>query len=519
MSVIITDLVLDSCDRHPDSVALISGRERLSYLELGDRVRTASSHLVERGMGPGQRVLFAVRPGVEALVLVLAIARTGATIVFVDPGMSHELLRARIVGRVEWACAESVVYAVSGPGLVRRIAAWRGLRLPDIAKLADRHVIAGPWLPFGPPGLRSGALRKPAVSFAMPKVAADGDALVIYTSGTTGAPKGVVHSHAGLVASMDVLVPLLATGPGDVFYTSELHTALPALLSGATVALPPAGESPTPMLTSLARTGATCCYFVPVDLSRLLDRLEATGGQLPVSLRTVILGSAPVTSGLLHRLYALAPHIDVWCVYAMTEMLPVCVISGVEKLAWGKQGDLVGQPVHGVRVDVAANGVLQVAGPHLCRSYQGQPEHHRVSTGDMGMLDDGRVVLLGRAKDMIIRGRHNVYPGLYEDALGRIDGVDSVKMVGLPDAGTGDEEIVLAVQPSAGQRPESVWRRVEAVLGSTSSPVDEWARPDRIVVMQLPRSGRSRKVDVAKLRVEITQRQTLRTTLAWQQDE
>jgi acyl-CoA synthetase (AMP-forming)/AMP-acid ligase II len=119
------------------------------------------------------------------------------------------------------------------------------------------------------------------------------------------------------------------------------------------------------------------------------------------------------------------------------------------------------------------------------------------ATGDLVRLDHGRLVLLGRKKDMIIRGKTNIYPGLYEPVIAGIDGVGQAVMVGVPD-GIGDEAVWLAVEPKHGRNQEELLRTLRRALPKL---IDESALPDRIELMsKLPASGRHRKPDRVALR-------------------
>jgi acyl-CoA synthetase (AMP-forming)/AMP-acid ligase II len=178
----------------------------------------------------------------------------------------------------------------------------------------------------------------------------------------------------------------------------------------------------------------------------------------------------------------------------MTEAPPVAFATAEEKLAHAGPGDLMGRPPAGVRV-TAVDDELVVEGPQVCPRYLGEPAHERVPTGDLGRVDDaGRVLLLGRRKDMIIRGEHNIYPGLYEPRIAGLPGVVDALLVGLPDARTGDEEVVLALVLEPGTGLGTVRGRLgEVVPGS--------AFPDRVVAIpQVPRSGRTHKPDREALR-------------------
>jgi acyl-CoA synthetase (AMP-forming)/AMP-acid ligase II len=104
------------------------------------------------------------------------------------------------------------------------------------------------------------------------------------------------------------------------------------------------------------------------------------------------------------------------------------------------------------------------------------------------------VMLLGRRKDMIIRGEHNIYPGLYEPRIAALPGVVDALLVGLLDEGTGDEEVVLAVV----LEPGAVLAAVRAALPAV---VPGSAFPDRVVAIpEVPRAGRTHKPDREALR-------------------
>jgi len=156
-------------------------------------------------------------------------------------------------------------------------------------------------------------------------------------------------------------------------------------------------------------------------------------------------------------------------------------------------GDLVGAPFPGVRARLAEDGELLLRGPHLCRGYLGEPAMTEHATGDLASIDAaGRIVLLGRKKDMIIRGHDNIYPSLYEPTIGALPGVRRCSLVGVYDAHAADERIVLVVEPEPGQDPAILARRLRAEVRAC---IDAAALPNEIVCMPIPLGGRSRKVD------------------------
>jgi acyl-CoA synthetase (AMP-forming)/AMP-acid ligase II len=259
---------------------------------------------------------------------------------------------------------------------------------------------------------------------------------------------------------------------------------------------------PARFVADVAKHRVTHTYAVPFEMAKVVERVEQRGERLPSHLRTIVLGSAPITRPFLRRLRAIvSPETDVWCAYAMSEMLPVSTVESREKLAWDDEGDLVGRPIPGARVSVGDDGELSVAGPNLQRAYLGREPTEWHATGDLARVDDdGRIVLLGRKKDMIIRGHHNVYPSLYEDRIASIEGVSRCAFVGLETSDHADERIVLVVEPNAGKAAEEVRAAVERALRDGSCAIDSYALPDRVVAFPLPFGGRSNKLDRTKLR-------------------
>ncbi|WP_433327171.1 class I adenylate-forming enzyme family protein [Spirillospora sp. CA-294931] len=488
---LIRDL-LGQAARTPGAVALVAGDgQSVTYGELRRQVLAVRHGLLDAGMEAGDGVLFSVRPSPESLVLALGVVAARGVVIFADPGAGPEMFDARLrLAAPRWSAAESILYAGSRAGPVRAYARRRGLLLPNLADLGiPRHIHVGRGLPGVPRGSHSFSrlVKGPA-----PEPDGDGDpdapAAVIFTSGTTANPRAVVHSQASLAASLDLFRTRVPFGLGDVVHTDQLMLGLPTLLSGARWSMPPLFCSAPAFARLLDERAATHTFCVPVHLAEILDACP----RLPDRLRHVLLGAAPAPAGILRRALAAAPSAEVLSVYAMTEILPVAIASAQEKLDHAGEGDFVGAPLVGARL--AEDGELLLSGANLCRGYLGDPPHAELATGDLARFDaEGRLILMGRKKDMLIRGKFNLYPGLYEPAIAALDGVDEAAFVGLPDAETGDEEVVLAVV-GAPDLPE----RLPGLLPDV---IDHDALPDRIVPLQaLPRSGRSRKLDRDALR-------------------
>ncbi|MFC5140190.1 class I adenylate-forming enzyme family protein [Actinomycetospora rhizophila] len=497
--------VLDACARHRDRVALLSGpRGRpVRFGALRSRVLAVAAGLRARGLAPGDRVLFAVPPSPTSLALALGVVIAGGTLAFADPRAGEAVLAARAaVLAPRWAIAASPVYALAGrpwrvlPGVTHvRV----GPRLPGV----PRGAVSWTHLAVGQRGGHPDAERQGSPHDHEPVGDPAAPTLVIPTSGTTAAPRLVVHSRAGLGAGLAAFAARVPFAPGDVVHTDQLMIGLPALAGGATWSLPAPGARPSRLGRVLRRRGATHTFCVPADVDAVVR------GGLPPGLRGVLLGAAPVLPGPLRRLRAAAPDAELLAVYGMTELAPAAIATAEEKIAYtesGAEGDLLGSPLPGVAVHVV-DDELRLTAPHQALGYldtdraRGDTDTQRlqrhaadIPSGDLGrVLDDGRIVLTGRRKDMIIRGDRNIYPGLYEAAVTDLPGVREALLVGVPTP-AGDEHVVLAV---AGTAPSPA--TVRRLFG-----VDA---PDEVVVLDdLPRGGRSRKPDRAALRARLVNR-------------
>jgi acyl-CoA synthetase (AMP-forming)/AMP-acid ligase II len=399
-----------------------------------------------------------------------------------------------------WVMAESALYALASLAPARWLLERRGVSLPNLTAVAGaRLVLGGRRLPWTPRALTYRGLRRLPGGEAAPALDPADPAFVVFTSGTTAAPRGVVHSGATIGATLGLLGAALALEPDDVLYTDQLHLAVPALMAGATAVVPRSPFSPARARADLARFQATHAFFVPAQLG---DLLLGSGPALPDSLRAVLLGSAPAPASLLARCRErLPPGVRVVVAYAMTEMLPVSWVRLEEKLAFTGDGDLVGRPARGVEARIAPDGELLLRGANLCDRLLGGEPLREVATGDLARVDaEGRLVLLGRKKDMIIRGERNLYPALIEERVTAIEGVRRCALVGLPDPVTADEEVVLAVEPLPGTDGDRLLARLRRELESGPRRLDTTARPDRIVLTEIPLGGRSSKVDRAALR-------------------
>lgn len=502
----------------PDAVALVDFDDRRwTRAELLADAEAAAAGLSALGFRAGDRALFSVRPGARALALALAVHELGGVLVPQDPGVGDELFAARVAKlQPRWVLAEGILLARPGSFVARALRAV-GLRWAPLGDIPTAtYIRVGIALPGAVAASSYDELLAAGRRFRGAAVPSplhdDAEALLVHTSGTTASPRIVVHTRKSLAAILDAVADGLALRESDAVYARDLHLLLPALAAGALAIVPHArGNGPRQVLRRLRQWQVTQAFFVTRDCRALCEHIEESGDSLPSSLRQLMIGAAPVRSTFLTRLRrVLPPDCVAWCVYGATEALPIARVSLDEKLAWQGDGDLVGAPIPGVAVRTREDGQLVVSGRRCCRGYLGEPPLSEVVTGDIAMIEAGQIVLLGRAKDMIIRGEHNIYPELYEPSIERIPGVRRSAMLGDFDAERADERVVLVVEAESGEEESVLRRRIETALAARAGRIDASATPDEIVFRALPEAGRSGKVDKARLRHELRLRSPVR---------
>lgn len=455
----------------------VTGRGVRTVVDCGDLADLAHGYaaaLHRRGLGRGDTLAVAVRPGADSLALLLASHRLGLRVAVVDPGVGPEVLSARLaVAAPALLVADAAAQALAGWArpLGRRVQ----VVLPDLRTLAPLATV-GPRLPGCAPRLR------PTRQVTPPdRRDEDGDAVVVFTSGTTSRPRGVVHTRASLDTALSAVVDLVRPAAGLPVIGGTFFVLLPALARGAPVALPARGGRGVARQIRCMSPQVT--YLTPPQVRAVLT----AGGRFR---GRVYSGSAPVSSSLLARVRA-AGASEAWGVYALTEMFPVAAVEAEEKIAFDERGDLVGRTLPGVGADVDATGELHLRGPHRCDRYLGEEPLEHVATGDLArVLSGDRIVLGGRLKDMVLRRAKNIYPGLYEPSL-HVPGVAVAVLVGVgtPD---GDEVLVALVETAPGTDPRHVRRALAEPLSRMGT-----ARPDTVVWGRVPLGGRSRKPDRA----------------------
>lgn len=396
-----------------DDAAIIEAGRAITWAELDARARGAAAGITAAGVGPGDLVAVALEPSADAIAVLLGGLRAGAVVAPLPAGLT---------GRETDAALDLV-----RPAHVVR----------------DARAVIAPEGAAGPPR----GDRDPAAPV-----------IVVLTSGTTGRPRGVVLSGRALVESADAwlaAVPeatgwLLALGLGHV---AGLGIVWRAIAGRVPVWVVPAGDPRAQLAALEARPAPSHVSLVPPQLARLLDE---TGDQpRPPALRAVLLGGGPVPPDLVRR--ALDAGWPVVPTYGLSE-----AGSGVTALPADEAAEAPGSagwPLPGVQVTIEEPdgdgvGEIVVVSPAAFSGYLGEPSRapgDPIRTGDLGHLDDrGRLHVLDRRTDRIVRGGENVDPAEVEAVLEGHPAVREAAVVGRPDPTWGHAPVAaIVVEPAA----------------------------------------------------------------------
>jgi long-chain acyl-CoA synthetase len=291
-------------------------------------------------------------------------------------------------------------------------------------------------------------------------------AMVLYTSGTTGSPKGAVITHASLALHTSVLSQrvlgldrdsvVLCVLPLSHSYGCRMAMLAPLFAQARVIVLPRFDAARS--LAVLRDDAVTWAPVVPTMLAAWAEVPLAADGGKPNALRWVLSAGAPLGEEIARRAEARL-GVEVRQGYGMTEATFSAINAPPDERCFG----CVGRPVWGVELrivdgegrDVAPDqtGEVLVRGHNLMSHYLDDPEASAavrvdgfLHSGDVGRLDaDGRLYIVDRIKDMIIRGGYNVYPSEVEAALAEHPSVAQVAVVGQPDAYYGEEIVAVVV--------------------------------------------------------------------------
>jgi fatty-acyl-CoA synthase len=437
--------------RHPDRECLVFGTRRLTYGQVMAESEACAAGLRGLGIEAGDRVAVDLPNWPEWVIALIATARLGAVFVPLHPSLSVHELRYQLRNT-----EASLAMAAESLGDVDFLELFEDLigELPDLQYL----VTVGQedfWYDDRVFQYRALLSRGRRDESEIPDtVHGDAPLAIIYTSGTMGKPKGAVLTHQGLTHTARAVAGALAQDASDrvlasvpFFTVFGMQVAIATLLTGGTLVLQGTFE-PGEALQLLEAEGITVFHGVPTMFQLLMSDPSFASRNLS-TVRTGIVAGSPVSQDLVRRI---RQWNDVQIAYGLTETSPtVCITRFTDPPE--RRERTVGRPIDGVEVRVVdltrgtlhgpeAVGELAVRGPNVMAGYHRMPSATRESftedgfllTGDLAVVDEASyVTIVGRRKEMIIRGGYNVFPREIEDVLRMHPAVDQVCVVGVPN--------------------------------------------------------------------------------------
>ena len=460
--------------------------ETLSYAALAAEVARYANALAVLGIDVGDRVTVQVEKSIANVLLYLAVLKAGAVYQPLNPAYTES--------EVEYFVGDAE------PKLI----VCDPAKQQAMRSLADRHRVAAvASLDASGHGSLAGLAARMDDRHETVERSADDLAGLLYTSGTTGRSKGAMISHGNLASNAATLVKLWRFRPDDVllhalpvFHVHGLYVALNTSLLNASEILMFDRFDAAAVIAALPR--ATLMMGVPTFYTRLLAAPDFSR-EACRAMRLFISGSAPLLAETHQAFRDRTGHVILER-YGMTEtgMITSNPYDGA-RLA-GTVGFAL--PDQSVRIQGAQPGVIEVKGPNVFKGYWRMAEKTAEDftkdgyfiTGDVATIDgEGRVTIVGRAKDLIISGGFNVYPKEIEAAIDAMPGVAESAVVGVPHPDFG--ECVIAVVAAKNTLPPET-----ELIAQLSQRLARFKVPKRIfVVDELPRNAMG-KVQKAELR-------------------
>jgi acyl-CoA synthetase (AMP-forming)/AMP-acid ligase II len=425
-------LLRDAAERFGDRSAYVEGSSRTSYADLLERVDRVAAAYAEAGLGAGDRVVLWGPNSTDWAVAALAVSYAGGVLVpvnsrYVGAEVADVVERtdARVVVVHDGFLGRDQVAELAGAGVTDRV-----VTLQD---LVSRQV----------------------APHDLPGVAADDVADILFTSGTTGRSKGAMSAHRQTIGVARAWAELGGVRDDDRYLVVNpfFHSfgykigIVVGLLTGCTL-YPVATFDVDETMRLIESERITVFPGAPTLYQSLLAAPGRAERDLS-SLRLAVTGAAVVPVVLIERMRDEAPSglgIDqVVTAFGMTEAVVVTMCregDSAETVA-----TTCGRAIPGMETRIADTGELLVRGDYVMLGYlddeaataEAVDGDGWLHTGDIGTLDaQGNLRITDRLKDMYISGGFNVYPAEVEQALMRMDGVQDVAVVGVPDERMGE---------------------------------------------------------------------------------
>ncbi len=443
----------------PDREALVdlpSGR-RWTYRRFDDEVGLLARGLIADGIEKGDRVGIWSPNNPEWVLLQYATAKIGAILVNINPAYrTHEAAYALRQSGVKLLVSAAAYKTSDYRGMIEEIRP----ELPGLDRVI--YLGSGEWDAL----FEAGAALDPArLTERMAELSPDDPINIQYTSGTTGFPKGATLSHHNIVNNGFFIGELCryteidrVCVPVPFYHCFGMVLGNLAITThGACIVIPAPTFDPAATLKAVQAERCTSLYGVPTMFIAELELPDFSEYDL-TSLRTGIMAGSPCPVEVMKRVVSEMHMHEVTICYGMTETSPVSAqtrhddelerrVSTVGRVHPHIEVKII-DPATGLTVPRGTPGELCTRGYSVMLGYWEDPERTAevidaarwMHTGDLATMDDaGYVNIVGRIKDMVIRGGENLYPREIEEFLYGHPAIEDVQVIGVPDARYGEE--------------------------------------------------------------------------------
>ena len=477
LGVTVGQLLDKAACRWPDQDALIVVDQgvRWTWRELRERARTFAAGLLALGLEPGDRIGMLAPNRAEWLVTQFGTAYAGLVLVNINPAyrtpeLEYALNKVGCRGLITESTFKTSDYLAMMNDLAPELAGaepgdLHASRLPElriVIRLGDERTPG--MFNFGDVTALPGENDYAKMDAISASLDFDAPINIQFTSGTTGDPKAATLTHHNIVNNATMSSRIMNFTENDRLcmpvpmyhcFGMVLGTLL-CTTSGAAIVLPSASFEAQACLQAIDAERCTAAHGVPTMFIAMLDDPDF-GKYDTRSLRTGIMAGAPCPIELMHRVIDDMHLREITIGYGMTETGPLSTQTLLDDPIELRVGT-VGRPLphteikviddDGRRVTRGVPGELCVRGYNVMRGYWGDPERtakeideaHWIRTGDTATMDDnGYLRIVGRSKDMLIRGGENIYPREIEEFLYTNPKVEQAEVVGVPDPKFGEE--------------------------------------------------------------------------------
>ncbi|MFC3457986.1 AMP-binding protein [Massilia haematophila] len=463
--------------RHGDNDALVVPHQdvRWTYREFDERVTRLAAGLLRLGLRPGDRVGIWSQNCAEWVLVQFATARAGLIMVNINPAYRRAELEY-VLGKV--GCAALILspvfktsdYIAMVQDVVPEIldakpSMLRSTKLPEL-----RHVIrlgsdkTPGMLNFEELMMEAAPAQLEQLATLESELQFDEAVNIQFTSGTTGSPKGATLTHHNILNNGFFIGEAMKLTHADrlcipvpLYHCFGMVLGnLACVTHGATMVFPGEGFEPKSVLETVQRERCTGLHGVPTMFIALLDHPDFADYDLS-TLRTGIMAGSPCPAEVMSRVISRMHMSEITIAYGMTETSPVSFQSSTDDPVELRVSTIGRVHPHlevkivdamGRIVPRGVKGELLTRGYSVMLGYWGDEEKTReaidparwMHTGDLAVIDEnGFAAIVGRAKDMVIRGGENIYPREVEEFLYRHPKVLDVQCVGIPDPRFGEE--------------------------------------------------------------------------------